>query len=68
MKSDLKFSEEELKKIINYYLAPHSLKDTVKAMEISSVTVLRRILRENNIALHDKTISRKLAQEHSITT
>ena len=68
MKSDLKFSEEELKEIINYYLTPHTLKDTVKAMEISSVNVLRRILRENNIALHDKTISRKLAQEHSIAT
>ena len=68
MKSNREFSEIELKQIIDYYLAPHSLKDTVKAMGISSVTVLRRILRENNIALHDKNISRQLAQEHAVLT
>ena len=48
------FDKVQTKKIIDYYLAPHSLNDATKFAGITKNAIIKKLLIDNNIPLHDK--------------
>ena len=60
-------TQEEVEEIINYYLFPHTGRETQVKFNISQAK-LYSILNKNNINKHDKNLSLKLAQDKAKCT
>ena len=60
-------TQEEIEKIISYYLFPHSARETQVKFNISQAK-LYSILNKNNVQKHDKKLSAKLAQDKAKCT
>lgn len=60
------FDKIQTKKIIDYYLVPHSLNDTTKFAGITKNAIIKKLLIDNNIPLHDKNtcLTLQVAKQH----
>ena len=60
----IELPKEQIQDIIDYYLAPHSLRDTSSFFNLNR-PVIKRILSENNIELYSAELCAKLNLERS---
>ena len=63
-----KFTEEQEQEIIDFYLMPNSLRETSRHFNIPNRNLIKKILANHGIPLHNKNICTKLQQERAIKT
>lgn len=65
MSKRLNISKETKEAIVRFYIAPHTLNETVREFNLSCRQIVKKILSEYNINLHDKQTVNELSSNNA---